>query len=311
MDPSKFSYVRNVAAPRLPQILSVTLAKKSYRFRLETFYLDHLMHKARRNQIRRCHVHDVFHLALYNENNPETDLLINDRIVPVKPGAIVMVSPGVPHCFMPSAQDAAYAEITFSMVDSQGRSLSACSFRDLFSLWSGTEYKDPGQILMLPDPVRLLLRHQFENIAQKLHHNHSNLFPATAAISALMFTLIESMSGPKTNIDPRLLRAKEYIEKNYLAALSLKAISAEAGMSHEYFCKQFKHQFGQAPLQYRQQLRVTAAEQLLLFSELPISEIADRLGFNDIYSFSRAFKNSCGISPSKIRINRNLSDTAP
>jgi transcriptional regulator GlxA family with amidase domain len=50
---------------------------------------------------------------------------------------------------------------------------------------------------------------------------------------------------------------------------------------------------------YWQNLRLREAERLLSNSSVSIAQVASDMGFNEVYSFSRAFENWCGYSPSE------------
>lgn len=64
-----------------------------------------------------------------------------------------------------------------------------------------------------------------------------------------------------------------------------------------YFYKLFKMWSGISPNQYRNILRITAAKDLLIHTNLTICEIAQKIGFDDPYYFSRLFKKEVGLSP--------------
>jgi len=60
----------------------------------------------------------------------------------------------------------------------------------------------------------------------------------------------------------------------------------------------FQGYSGESPVNFRQRHRIERAKQLLLSEEnFTVSEIAQELGFSDVYHFSKAFKKHCGISP--------------
>lgn len=79
----------------------------------------------------------------------------------------------------------------------------------------------------------------------------------------------------------------------------------QCDIDKSYFYKLFKLWSGISPNQYRNQLRVTAAKDLLLNTNLSVCEIAPKIGFDDPYYFSRLFKKETGLSPANYR-KRNL-----
>lgn len=68
-----------------------------------------------------------------------------------------------------------------------------------------------------------------------------------------------------------------------------------------YFYKLFKARFGVSPNRYRTQLRLAAAKDMLLHTDLGVGEIATRIGFEDPYYFSRLFTKECGMSQRRYR----------
>jgi AraC-like DNA-binding protein len=68
----------------------------------------------------------------------------------------------------------------------------------------------------------------------------------------------------------------------------------------------FKQKTGFAPMEYFNQLKVQKACQYLLFTDLRIKEIAEQLGMEDPYYFSRMFKGVMGLSPKEYRIKRHV-----
>ncbi len=64
------------------------------------------------------------------------------------------------------------------------------------------------------------------------------------------------------------------------------------------------------PLNYIQDRKMLEAKRLLYYTEMQIQEIAYRIGYNDIQSFSRFFKKQEGVSPSRYRENKHLGKIA-
>ena len=68
---------------------------------------------------------------------------------------------------------------------------------------------------------------------------------------------------------------------------------------------------GISPGQFIQKKKSDTAAQLLTSTDLPVSEIADSLGFNNPFYFSSFFKKRTGRSPLEYRawIRRNVPET--
>lgn len=68
-----------------------------------------------------------------------------------------------------------------------------------------------------------------------------------------------------------------------------------------YLSKIFRDSFDMTPKQYLMQLKMSKAAYLLSTMDMPISAIAASLGFDDQLTFSKAFKQYYGSSPSEYR----------
>lgn len=96
-------------------------------------------------------------------------------------------------------------------------------------------------------------------------------------------------------------RVKTYISHNIDHEITLDELSALANLSKYYLCRLFKNAFGMTPIQYHVAVRLEKAKQMIQFTNLPLSDIADQLGFQSIHAFSRTFRKNEGISPSFYR----------
>jgi AraC-like DNA-binding protein len=83
--------------------------------------------------------------------------------------------------------------------------------------------------------------------------------------------------------------------------VDLARIASELGMGYERFRKFFATAVGMPPARWRQLKRVERARQLLVEGELPLAEIAEKLGYCDEYFFNRQFKSVTGLSPARYR----------
>jgi AraC-like DNA-binding protein len=78
-------------------------------------------------------------------------------------------------------------------------------------------------------------------------------------------------------------------------------VAHEVGLSYENFRKRFAEFTGESPGQYQKHRRLEWACAAIYQREHTIKEIADELGFCDVFHFSKAFKQVIGTTPSEYR----------
>jgi AraC-like DNA-binding protein len=107
---------------------------------------------------------------------------------------------------------------------------------------------------------------------------------------------------PYGGLPPRaLLRVKEYIDSNLCTNIDLAALANIAGFSMFHFARAFKRSEGVSPHRYLLERRIKRAENLLVETDLPISEIAVTSGFSDQSHLARHFRRGVGVLPSTYR----------
>lgn len=104
-----------------------------------------------------------------------------------------------------------------------------------------------------------------------------------------------------TSLDEQLVaKAVKYVEDNMSRPdLSVEELSAHLGMSRVHLYKKLSALTGKTPIEFIRVLRLKRAAQYLRESQLNVSEIAFKLGFNNPKYFSKYFKAEFGISPSE------------
>lgn len=81
----------------------------------------------------------------------------------------------------------------------------------------------------------------------------------------------------------------------------LEELAARAQLSTRYFSLKFKTMIGEPVQTYLIRSRIERAEHLLKYAGMTVTEVADALGYRDVFFFSRQFKKHTGKSPSEIR----------
>src|SRR5580693_989914 len=104
------------------------------------------------------------------------------------------------------------------------------------------------------------------------------------------------------NYAARFARVLEHIDRRLGETLSVRALSRVAHFSEFHFHRQFSFYVGLTPARYIQLARLRRAGHRLAFNPLEsVTRIALDCGFAHAESFSRAFKETFGQSPSAFR----------
>ncbi|MBQ4819870.1 helix-turn-helix transcriptional regulator [Aquimarina sp. MMG016] len=118
-------------------------------------------------------------------------------------------------------------------------------------------------------------------------------------------TRIENIRGKKQStkreIFKRILIAFEYINDNFEGKkINIDELALTSGLSEYHLYSSFKAIYKKTPHQYLNHLRMKKAKQYLDSGKMTISEVSDRLQFPDLASFSKLFKKTYGVAPSKL-----------
>ncbi len=111
----------------------------------------------------------------------------------------------------------------------------------------------------------------------------------------------EEISGTANPRYDDIKKALNYVEFHYKDNISSKELSDMFNMSHSHFRRLFVKAAGYPPTLYRNRIRVHKAYEMLVNSNMSVSEISEAVGFCDVYYFSTMFKKIIGVSPVKVR----------
>lgn len=130
-----------------------------------------------------------------------------------------------------------------------------------------------------------------------------------AQVMNLLTSLYTEMQG-SVSIDPRtttgvppgiLAAVQAKLRDSGRSPLRIDALAQALGSSESHLRAKFRREAGISLGRYLRELRVREAGILLRENGITVKAAAERLGFNDIYAFSRAFKNVVGVPPSLVR----------
>ncbi len=124
------------------------------------------------------------------------------------------------------------------------------------------------------------------------------------------------MSRAARGVDGRrpseaMRRLKHHIDLNVSRRTSLSEMAGVAALSIPHMCAEFRNAFGTSPMRHLIGQRINLARHLLRERGLPVSEVADQVGYPDIYQFSKMFKKIVGLSPRAYRSSGATGDHLP
>lgn len=236
-----------------------------------------------------CHKHPFFHL-IYVESG-EGEIIINEKVYRMFPDNVYLIPPFTGHSFTSCEnRELKSIEIKFSLYDGEG----ICC-------------KLPLCIKVKNSPIKAILMTILKENADKLP-----MFSDVVSVNfeLLMLHLLrctpEDFNAQEYDIrkkenSPEIDKAVEFIDNNLSEEISLTALAEVAGFEKNYFSRKFKKQINRTPMAFIQDKRIERAKELLIYSDMNISQIALATGFKTVHYFSNMFLKHTGKRPLEYR----------
>jgi AraC-like DNA-binding protein len=113
--------------------------------------------------------------------------------------------------------------------------------------------------------------------------------------------LSAAVSAATEQLNRRLLRARDAMDRTYASPLDIAAVARIAHVSEAHFIRSFRATFGETPHRYLQRRRVERAMFLLRRTSSAVTDVCFDVGFTSVGTFTRTFKGIVGESPSAYR----------
>ena len=143
----------------------------------------------------------------------------------------------------------------------------------------------------------------FTNIElRNLSNNATNSLKNSRDLFAVLAYLLDSDNKsymPKATAN-KLKPAEKYIAENYnQPGITNDLLASLCGISIPYFRRLFVQKYNRSPISYLNSVRMNKAMQMLKSDFISITQVANSVGFTNIYHFSKEFKLYTGVSPSE------------
>jgi AraC family transcriptional regulator len=110
----------------------------------------------------------------------------------------------------------------------------------------------------------------------------------------------------ETYYEQKVNNVLNYIHNHLSDDLNVKLLSEQFGFSFFHFHRIMKSSLNEPLGSYINRVRLETAVNIIRYSNLPLSEIALQIGYNDSSAFSKAFSKEFGLSPLKFKSNNTI-----
>lgn len=155
--------------------------------------------------------------------------------------------------------------------------------------------------------IIILTGHSSEDIAIQALKGHADEYLEKPLdiekTKELLEDMLEARSGPAAaeGVNGKIDRAKRFMERNCYKKVMLEDAARAVSLSPKYFSRIFKEATGTGFTEYRSRIRIKEAKALLKKTGLNIAQIAYKIGYQNMESFTRLFKSSVGQTPTSYR----------
>ncbi len=160
-----------------------------------------------------------------------------------------------------------------------------------------------AEILFLKVQDKEKVLWEFQRIIDAINRGASNVERLHYFYALLHMLAQQNVNKPNYVTESsreRIRPVENYINQYYYNNINNEQLAKLCGLSTQYFRKIFTEVYGVSPMAYVSRVRMQAATEILKFGQFTtIADVAERVGFHDVYHFSKTFKKYIGISPKK------------
>lgn len=152
-----------------------------------------------------------------------------------------------------------------------------------------------------PKAVKKSMKNLFQNIGGKRTVSESAMSSEIYSLLCELLNVADTKIRKNLANEKSVAEAQKYISENLGDHLTVASIAKQVHMSVSHFSRVFKQQTGYSPYDYVLVTRLNVAKNCLRETNMSISEIAYKTGFNSESNFIFFFTSNTGISPGKFR----------
>lgn len=244
---------------------------------------------------------------IYLESGSFT-LIYDDVSYRCKKGDIILIRPGISHSFQIDSGDILQPHIHFDITHRANSEIIPVSFKDLNRMtelereWIHRDYFSayPKIPIIFINEKDEFLKYFYQIVT----HTDDALIKKAIMLRLISMVIRDNFPKKIENSAEHSIaqRIKDYIDAGNGLTMALDKFSDMFCYNKFYLEKKFKEAFGIGIVEYRNGKRMKLADELLKTKN--VTDVAYELGYQSIYSFSRAYKLYYGVSPSKRILTR-------
>jgi len=151
--------------------------------------------------------------------------------------------------------------------------------------------------------IQAIIKPRYDGHLRRLHMEARSLDLICLMLDTLLETNKQQIPAHKLRAsDVEALHAvRAFLDIHYAAPPSIPALARRFGLNRTKLTEGFRLIFGETVFNYVQRVRMLKAKELLLHTDLPISIVAEKVGYERQTSFATAFRQHCGFSPRSMK----------
>lgn len=254
------------------------------------------------------HVHEFIELTYVFKGKCNT--VINNKIIPLTEGTLVMIDKNTPHTVEATSKDDIVLSITLKkdyLSPSFLSRLSSSSIISIFLVDLLMESRESNRYLLFNSGKKEKIIEVVNNIVWEYFHKRIYSDEIINSYLVILFSELireDEISQRHTHIpnsnNYTLIDFLQYIEENYQDC-TLTSMAKHFNFHPNYLSNLLKKGTGKSFKDLLQLQKISKAGLMLVNSNLPIPEIADEVGYSSVTFFYKKFKQIFNMTPSDYR----------
>lgn len=241
------------------------------------------------------HTHTFTELFFVTNGNGR--MVLEDKIVELKPYDLVLISSNVKHAeeYSPELQEMKCYSIGISGLILQDTETASDGYLGAYTYIKN--FKEDKDLII---PI-------LDQLVKEMQNKETYYAEFTRSLMQLLICTILRVAGENTIVAPDDFHNKQvsfvrsYIEEHFAEEMTLDELADISSLNKYYLVNEFKRSFGFTPIDYLLHRRVEESKQHLIDGHLTMKEIADACGFHSQSYFNQVFKKKTDMTPSAFR----------